>query len=47
MFTDKVGLMKVEEVKLRYEKGFKLVQPARYQVPYHYQERLETRLLPS
>ena len=44
VFTDKVGLMKVEEVKLRYEEGFKPVQPARYSVPYHYQERLEVHL---
>ena len=45
VFTDKVGLMKVEEVKLRYEEGFKPVQPARYQVPYHYQDRLERHLI--
>ena len=44
VFTDKVGRMKVEEVRLRYEEGFKPVQPARYQVPYHYQERLEVHL---
>jgi hypothetical protein len=44
VFKDKVGRMKVEEVRLRYEEGFKLVQPARYQVPYHYQERLEVHL---
>ena len=36
--------MKVEVVKLRYEDGFKSVQPARYPVPYHYQERLATHL---
>ena len=36
--------MKVEEVKLRYVEGFKPVQPARYPVPYHYQERLGTHL---
>ena len=36
--------MKVEEVKLRYEEGFKPVQPARYQVPYHNQDRLELHL---
>jgi hypothetical protein len=44
VFTDRVGRMKVEEVKLRYEDGFKPVQPARYPVPYHYQERLATNL---
>ena len=38
VFTDRVGRMKVEAVKLRYEDGFKPVQPARYPVPYHYQE---------
>ena len=40
VFTDRVGRMKVEEVKLRYVEGFKPVQPARYPVPYHYKERL-------
>ena len=44
MFTDRLGRMKVEAVKLRYEDGFKPVQPARYPVPYHYQERLGTHL---
>ena len=29
-------------VKLRYEEGFKPVQPDRHPVPYHYQERLTT-----
>jgi len=36
--------MKVPPVELRYEAGFKPVQPARYPVPYHYQERLATHL---
>ena len=44
VFTDRVGKMKVEEVELRYKDGFKLVQPARYPVPYHYQERMATHL---
>ena len=45
-YTNKVevGLMKGEEVKQRYEEGFKPMQPARYQVPYHYQVRLEAHL---
>ena len=34
----------MEAVKLKYEDGFKPVQPARYPVPYHYQERLATHL---
>ena len=38
VFTDKVGKMKIE---VKYEAGFK---PARYPVPYHYQERLATHL---
>ena len=42
VFMDKVGKMKMEAVKLQYEAGFKPVQPARYPVPYHYQERLAT-----
>ena len=36
--------MKMEAVELKYEAGFKVVQPARYPVPYHYQERLATHL---
>ena len=44
VFTDKVGKMKVAPVELKYEAGFKAVQPARYPVPYHYQERLATHL---
>ena len=44
VFTDRVGRMKVKEVELRYEDGFKPVQPARYQVLYHYRERLATHL---
>ena len=36
--------MKVEEVKQRYEEGLKPMQPARYQVAYHDQVRLETHL---
>ena len=37
-----VGKLKV--VELKYKAGFKAVQPARYPVPYHYQERLATQL---
>ena len=36
--------MKKEAVELKYEDGFKPVQPARYPDPYHYQERLATHL---
>ena len=36
--------MKMEAVEQKYEAGFKAVQPARYPVPYHYQERLATHL---
>ena len=43
VFTNRVG-MKVEEVKLRYEDRLKPVKPARYPVPYHYQERLAKHL---
>ena len=35
VFTDRVGKMKMEAVELKYEDGFKQVQPARYPVPYH------------
>ena len=45
VFTDKVRKMKMAAVKLKYMAGFKVVQPAHYPVPYHYQERLATRLL--
>jgi hypothetical protein len=41
---DRVGKIKMEAVKLKYKDGFKSVQPARYPVPYHYQERLATHL---
>ena len=34
VFTDKVGKMKMEAVELKYEAGFKTVQPACYPVPY-------------
>ena len=44
VFTDRVGKMKMEVVELKYKDGFKLVQPARYPVPYHYQEGLVTHL---
>ena len=44
VFMDRVGTMKVEEVEFRNEDGFKLVQPAMYPVPYHYQERQPTHL---
>ena len=44
VFTDKVGNMKVDEVELRYEQGFKPIQPARYPVPYQYQERLTAHI---
>ena len=36
VFTDRVGKMK---------SGLKLVQPARYQLPYHHQERLATKMV--
>ena len=39
---DRVG--KMEVVKLKFKDRFKPVQPARYPVPYHYQERLVTHL---
>ena len=44
VFSDRVGKMKVKPVKLRYKKGFKPVQPARYPVPYHYHTRLDNHL---
>ena len=44
VFTDRVGKMKMEAVELKFEDRFKPVQPARYPVPYHYQERLATHL---
>ena len=44
VFMDRVGTMKVEEVEFTNEDGFKLLQPARYPVPYHYQERQPTHL---
>jgi hypothetical protein len=44
VFTDKIGLMKTEPVKLQYEEGFQPIQPHRYGVPYHYQKRLDVHL---
>ena len=44
VFTDREGKMKMETVELKDEDGCKPVQPARYPVPYHYQERLATHL---
>ena len=45
VFTDKVRKMKMAAVELKYMAGFKVVQPAHYLVPYHYQERLATHLI--
>ena len=36
--------MKIEEVEIKYKDRSKPVQPARYPVPHHYQERLATHL---
>ena len=47
VFMDKVGRMKMEAVELKYEVGFKAVQPARYPVLYHYQERLASGHAPE
>ena len=47
VFTDRVGRMKIEVVDLKYEAGFKAVQPAHYPVPYHYHERLAMHLAPD
>ena len=44
VFSEQIGKMKVKPVELQYEAGFRAVQPARYPVPYHYQERLTTHL---
>ena len=44
VFTERVGKLEGEEVRLRYERDFKPVQPPRYPVPYHYQERLSAHL---
>ena len=44
VFTDRAGRMRIEMVRLKYKDGYKPVQPARYQVPYHYQEKRATHL---
>ena len=36
--------MKMEELEIKYKDRSKPVQPARYPVPQHYQERLATHL---
>ena len=42
--SDKIGKVKVKPVKLEYEQGFRPVQPPRFAVPYHYQDRLSKHL---
>jgi hypothetical protein len=44
VFTDKIGHMKTNPVRLQYKAGFQAVQPRRYGVPYHYQDRLGAHL---
>ena len=42
--SDKIGKVRVKPVKLEHEQGFRPVQPPRFAVPYHYQERLSKHL---
>ena len=42
--SDKIGKVKIKPVRLKYEQGFRPIQPPRFAVPYHYQERLSERL---
>ena len=44
VFSDRVGCLKSEPVKLQYEPGFRPVQPPRYQVPFQYREKLSAHL---
>ena len=44
VFSDRIGKVKTTPIKLEYETGFKPVQPPRFTVPYHYQERLSQHL---
>ena len=42
--SDRIGKVRVKPVKLEYEHGFRPVQPPRFTVPYHYQDRLSKHL---
>ena len=42
--SDRIGKVKVKPVRLEYEPRFRAIQPQRYAVPYHYQDRLSQHL---
>ena len=42
--SDMIGKVKVKPVKLEFEQGLRSVQPPRFTVPYHYQEKLSKHL---
>ena len=44
VFTDRIGHVKTRPVVLQYEENFKPIQPPRYPVPYHYQEKIAEHL---
>ena len=44
MFSDHIGNVNTKPIKLEYESKFRLIQPPRLPVPYHYQECLSRHL---
>ena len=42
--SDKIGKVKINPIKLEYERGLKPIQPPRFVVPYHYHERFSRHL---
>ena len=44
VFSDRVGCLQTDPVKLQYEPNFVPVQPPRYGIPYRYQDRVSVHL---
>ena len=44
VFSDRVGCLQTDPVKLQYEPNFVPVQPPRYGIPYRYQDRVSAHL---
>ena len=44
VFSDRIGCLQIDPVKLQYEPNFVPVQPPRYGIPYRYQDRVSAHL---
>ena len=44
VFSHTIGRMRIPPVALQYKVGFRAIQPPRYPVPNHYQDRMEVHL---